>query len=97
MGDVDVDGGIARLEQLLEWPIERVVPGHGPAGDRSLLEQQLEFLVAFRDEVQTRLNDGDVDPESLSLDAFPLWGQQEPWFRRLAVERYVELLGDGAR
>jgi glyoxylase-like metal-dependent hydrolase (beta-lactamase superfamily II) len=94
LGDADIAGWIDVLRQLEELPARVVVPGHGPLGDLQMLSRQRLFLEALRDAILVRLAAGDREidqiAEGVELPEHPLWTQQKPWFRRLAVKRFIE-------
>ncbi len=50
--DANLDGWLAALDRLLKLDIAIVAPGHGPSGDKKLLEGQRDFLLELRKQVQ---------------------------------------------
>ena len=93
LGDADLGGWIRVLEQLEKLPVRIVVPGHGAIGDVEMLRQQRLFLGALRDAILARLAAGDRDidqiAEGIELPDHPRWAGQKPWFRRLAVKKFI--------
>ncbi len=48
MGDGDTGSWLDVLDALLELDVEVVAPGHGPCGDRSLIELQRRYIATLR-------------------------------------------------
>ena len=61
-GGGSVDGMIAGLERIIEvaGPETTVVPGHGPIGDESAVEDALAMLRTAREAVRARIDAGDT-------------------------------------
>jgi len=95
-GGFDIDGWIESLTQLRELgpTIEHVIPGHGDAGDGTLLEEQERYLRDLRRVVEDARSRGltvDDAKASATLDRYdsytPLFGEVDG-----NVEEYWNLL-----
>jgi glyoxylase-like metal-dependent hydrolase (beta-lactamase superfamily II) len=71
---------IQRLQQI---PFETIVFGHGPVGDRSSIDRQLEYYQELRDAVQTELDSGasrEQAVERVRLPQYGEWRGYDDWF-----------------
>jgi cyclase len=72
--DADVAGMRAALERLRLLPFRTLVPGHGPAGGREGVEDQLRYLEAAESAVRRALESGtEEDARAALTRAFPLF------------------------
>jgi glyoxylase-like metal-dependent hydrolase (beta-lactamase superfamily II) len=72
--DADVGGWRAALEGLRLRPFRTLVPGHGPAGGREGVEDQLRYLDTAERAVQRALESGtEEDARAALTRAFPLF------------------------
>ncbi|MDP3058905.1 MAG: MBL fold metallo-hydrolase [bacterium] len=88
MGYADFPVWISALEELYEWDIELVIPGHGVVGNKEILLLQKQYLESFVGEVKTFYSQG------LSLDDIftKICAQYTPPERWLQmVRRAIEL------
>ena len=70
--DADVAGMRAALSRLRSLPFRTLVPGHGPAGGREGVEEQLRYLDAAERAVRGALASGTAEDARASLAAaFP--------------------------
>ena len=70
--DADVAGLRAALERLRLLPFRTVVPGHGPAGGREIVEEQLRYLDTAERTVRRALESGAAaDAREAVERAFP--------------------------
>jgi cyclase len=71
--DADVPGWRSALERLRLRPFRTLVPGHGPAGGREGVEDQLRYLDAAEGAVRRALESGtEEDARAALTRAFPL-------------------------
>lgn len=72
--DADVAGMRAALERLRLLPFRTLVPGHGPAGGREGVEDQLRYLDTAESAVRRALESGtEEDARAALTRAFPLF------------------------
>jgi len=72
--DADVAGLRAALERLRLLPFRTVVPGHGPAGGRECVEEQLRYLDTAERVVRGGLETGtDEDARAAVMREFPVF------------------------
>ena len=72
--DADVAGMRAALESLRLLPFRTLVPGHGPAGGREGIEDQLQYLDTAESAVRRALESGtEADARAALTRAFPLF------------------------
>jgi cyclase len=72
--DADVAGMRAALGHLRLLPFRTLVPGHGPAGGREGIEDQLRYLEAAESAVRRALESGtEADARAALTRAFPLF------------------------
>ena len=72
--DADVAGMRAALERLRLLPFRTLVPGHGPAGGREGVEDQLRYLDTAESAVRRALESGTEDEAREAVTrAFPLF------------------------
>ena len=72
--DADVAGMRAALESLRLLPFRTLVPGHGPAGGREGVEDQLQYLDTAESAVRRALESGtEADARAALTRAFPLF------------------------
>jgi glyoxylase-like metal-dependent hydrolase (beta-lactamase superfamily II) len=70
--DADVAGMRAALSRLRSLPFRTLVPGHGPAGGREAVEEQLRYLDAAERAVRGALESGtEEDARAALAAAFP--------------------------
>lgn len=55
LGEANLENWIKALDTLLKLEVNVVAPGHGPTGDKKLLEGQRNFLIELRKQVQAGL------------------------------------------
>ncbi|GAA1867452.1 hypothetical protein GCM10009836_54830 [Pseudonocardia ailaonensis] len=64
-----VERWIAACDLMLELPVDRIVPGHGPVGAKPDVARMREYLVFVQQEAGKRFEDGlDVDAAIASID-----------------------------
>jgi len=87
IGAEPVSNWIAACERLLLWPIEVIVPGHGPICDLSAVRQQRDYLVYLRDEARIRFDSGmsfAAAAADIRMDDFRGWADEERIYMALA-------------
>ena len=73
-------GWIAAIREVLAMDVERIIPGHGPIGDKDDLRLQLAYFELLRDEARRRYDAGlPVEQAVLDIDIGPYrsWGEPE--------------------
>lgn len=86
---------IRRLKQI---PFETIVFGHGPAGDRSSIDRQLEYYEDLRTAVKAALDSGaskEQVAEQLDLEQYRAWRGYDDWFSMNVEKMYEWLSSDG--
>lgn len=81
---------------LLEIPFEKIVFGHGPAGDRATIERQQQYYRDLETLVQAAIDDGlteDQTAASVLLEDYSNWGRYDDW-RELNVRGMYRVLAD---
>ena len=70
------------IEGLLEIPFDRIIFGHGPAGDRAAIERQLQYYRdldrAVREAVEAGMSEDEAAAEVL-LEDYNDWDRYEDW------------------
>ena len=78
LDDGSFTGNIKALDKALSLNIDIVLPGHGPAGGKEVLNNYREFLAIIYDNSKNMMND-DMDPFEMKpiivakLDKFQSW------------------------
>jgi cyclase len=86
------------IERLLEIPFETIVFGHGPVGDRSSVERQLQYYRDLRDAVQDAIDGGASKEEAVEhvdLQQYHDWQRYGEWFSMNVGKMYDWLSSDG--
>ncbi len=71
------------LERLRDLPVDRIVFGHGPPGDRAAIERQIAYYGDLRRAVEAAVENGlteDQAAERVRLERYSGWGQYGEWF-----------------
>jgi glyoxylase-like metal-dependent hydrolase (beta-lactamase superfamily II) len=71
------------IHRLLDLPFQTVMFGHGPPGDRAVIQRQLTYYDDLRAAVQAAIRKGlteDQAAEQIRLEEYSSWGQYEAWF-----------------
>ncbi len=88
MLDADIDLWISTLQNLLEYDVEYVIPGHGKPGGKELLAQQGEFLRRFNERSRQLIAQKSHEEATEALaEEFDI-----PSFRRAMVSQVLEKL-----
>jgi glyoxylase-like metal-dependent hydrolase (beta-lactamase superfamily II) len=95
--DVDVDGRnwITVVEELQRLDPRIVVPGHGEAGDASLLAITHEYLTLLSSETKRLAGDGNTTDAIIAALAarfqtrYPDWDMSEPWRIATGVQTFL--------
>jgi glyoxylase-like metal-dependent hydrolase (beta-lactamase superfamily II) len=69
----DTKNWISFLEQVLNWEIDTVIPGHGPIGGREHLEREIQYLQDLRAEVSAAIQEGKNEEEVINTVKMELW------------------------
>lgn len=69
----DTKNWISFLEEVLNWDIDTVIPGHGPVGSREHLKREVEYLQDLRAEVFAAIQAGKTEEEVIHTV------KMEPW------------------
>ena len=75
-----VSNWIKACEQILEWDVETVVPGHGPIGTKHEVREFRDYLLFLREEARRRYNAGMTPEEAahdIDLGRYDAWGDAE--------------------
>ena len=97
MDEGDMENWIAALDQMLELPLEHIVPGHFEVATKNELQRFHDYLAALRDQVAGMRNEGkslEQVQEGLKLDAYKKFRQYpnyEATFRDNAAAYYSQL------
>jgi cyclase len=54
----DTANWIAALQDVQKWPLEKVIPGHGPVAGKEALAEQIRYLTELRDAVGAAIKKG---------------------------------------
>jgi len=58
------------IEELLDWDVQTIIPGHGPVGTKKDLELELQYLVMIQELVQNALQ-ADIPLETILQQRLP--------------------------
>ena len=92
--DGQLAGWLDALEQLQRMPVRIVVPGHGPAGGRELVDLTTAYLRALDAQVQSMYRHGATltqTVDEVALPAFSNWDLYSTLHRQNALHRYLQL------
>jgi len=64
---------IAALRNVQTWPLEKVIPGHGPVAGKEALGEQVRYLTDLRDAVASGLKKGQTLEQMKKSLALPAW------------------------
>ncbi len=95
--DSDLDGWTHALQSLRQLPIKGVVPGHGPAASRQLIDSVDRYLAQLQGRLLELLQSGAAlseVPDAASLPEFARWDQYETIHRRNASVLFVRFERD---
>lgn len=84
-GDGDIGAWIKTLEAAQKLGAKTVVPGHGPIGDGTLLEDQRQFFLEIRRQAQ-RLRDGRKSPSEAQAQVERIKAEV---LKKERIKRYV--------
>ncbi|HEY4067922.1 MAG TPA: MBL fold metallo-hydrolase [Burkholderiaceae bacterium] len=90
--DSDLAGWSEALRSLRALPIEVIVPGHGPDGDKRMIGQVERYLDQLTTRVRALLQAGaplSEVPDATSLPDFAAWDQYDTVHRRNAAVVYL--------
>jgi len=96
--DANIGNWIQTARHILDtFPLTKVVPGHGPIGDRRVLEETLGYLELVQSEARKRFDKG-IPADEAAMD-IPL-GEYSKWMKPDRVEQavmklYNEFRGEG--
>ena len=85
------------MERLQEIPYETIVFGHGPGGDRSSVDRQLQYYGDLRDAVQAAIDAGaskEQAVEQVDLEQYHGWPSYDNWFS-MNVDKMYDWLSAG--
>jgi hypothetical protein len=97
MDDGDMENWIAALDQMLELPVEHVVPGHFELATKNEVQHFRNYLADLRDQVKRMRSKGlslDQTQKQLSLAAYKdlrQFPQYEATFKDNAAAYYKQL------
>jgi glyoxylase-like metal-dependent hydrolase (beta-lactamase superfamily II) len=86
------------IQRLQAIPFETIVFGHGPVGDRSSIDRQLEYYRELRDAVQEQVEAGASKSETVErvrLPQYADWRGYDNWFSMNVDKMYDWLSSDG--
>ena len=86
------------IRRLQEIPFETIVFGHGPVGDRSSIDRQLEYYRELRDAVQETVDSGASKEETVERVRLPQyvdWRGYDDWFSMNVRKMYDWLVSNG--
>ncbi|MFQ5530809.1 MAG: MBL fold metallo-hydrolase [Gemmatimonadota bacterium] len=86
------------MERLQQIPFETIVFGHGPAGDRSSIDRQLQYYRDLRDAVQASIDAGASKEEAIEqvdLEQYHDWRAYGEWFSMNVDKMYDWLSAAG--
>ena len=86
------------IQRLQEIPFETIVFGHGPVGDRSSIDRQLEYYRELRDAVQESVDSGASKEETVErvrLPQYAGWRGYDDWFSMNVGKMYDWLSSPG--
>lgn len=95
--DGSINGWIKNIEQLQQWKVCYVIPGHGPAGQdqwQQGWQNQLDYLTTIREQIRQIIYDfGTIDDaiSSVGLKQKDKWLLFEDYHRRNVTAAFVEL------
>ncbi|CAM5794311.1 MBL fold metallo-hydrolase [Rhizobacter fulvus] len=92
VGDSDLPGWREALRHLQALPVEVIVPGHGPAGDKRMITQVERYLDQLTARARALVNAGAPLSEvadATALPEFATWDQYETTHRRNAAIVYL--------
>jgi len=92
--DGQLAGWLDALDQLQRMPVRIVVPGHGPAGGRELVDLTTAYLRALDAQVQSMYRHGATltqTVDEVALPAFSNWDLYSTLHRQNALHRYLQL------
>ena len=102
MDEGDMENWIRALDQMLAWPVERIIPGHFEVATKSQLESFRNYLADLRDQVSRLRDEGKSLPQvqkALDLRAYQGFRQfpkYEATFNDNAAAYYSQLEMRGA-
>jgi glyoxylase-like metal-dependent hydrolase (beta-lactamase superfamily II) len=86
------------IQRLQAVPFETIVFGHGPVGDRSSIDRQLEYYRELRDAVQEQVDSGASKEETVErvrLPQYADWRGYDDWFPMNVGKMYDWLSSPG--
>ena len=94
-GDCDLDGWIARLDEVLKLDLVTVVPGHGPVGTLKEVADFRGLLASVRDAVKAAIKAGaseDAAVKEIQLQQYARMPRYREWMRLniRATYRYLK-------
>lgn len=69
----DTASWIAALRDVQAWPVEKVIPGHGPIAGKEALAEQIRYLSDLRDAVISGLKKGQTLEQLKKSIVLPAW------------------------
>ncbi|MBI1386825.1 MAG: MBL fold metallo-hydrolase [bacterium] len=73
LGDARTSHWIEILSILQQYDVDTVCPGHGPRGDKSLLETQKQYFIQLREQVRQGIDEGKSEDEILAAIDIPAY------------------------
>ncbi|MCJ7525408.1 MAG: MBL fold metallo-hydrolase [Candidatus Aminicenantes bacterium] len=64
---------IAALRDVQTWPVEKVIPGHGPVAGKEALDEQIRYLSDLRAAVASGLKNGHTLEQMKKSIVLPAW------------------------
>jgi len=64
---------ITALKEVQDWPLEKVIPGHGPVAGKEALAEQVRYLGDLREAVAAALNKGLTLDQAQKAVILPAW------------------------
>lgn len=92
--DGQLSGWLDALDRLERMPVRIIVPGHGPAGGRELVDLTAAYLRALDEQVQSLYRHGATltqTVDEVALPAFSSWDLYSTLHRQNALHRYLQL------
>ena len=79
---VSPDDWIQAFRDILHLDIDTIVPGHGPACDKTEIKTQLEWFEAVRNDMKKLISDGVSIEEAVKYDGYPSFYESDRPERR---------------
>lgn len=92
----DTKNWLSFLEQVMNWDIDTVIPGHGPIGGKEHLEKEIKYLQDLRAEVSAAIKEGKTEEDVINTVKMERWKElMWPDILPLVIQTvYQELASD---